>query len=216
MKTLAIDAALGGFSAAYDDGTSIRSVATGAADALESGLAHVAALLAGAGIGLADLDRLAVGIGPGSFTGVRIAVAYAKSLAYGAGLPLVGISSYDALEPAAPTTPGAPMLTIVSGRKGVVCARLRHDGKEAVACGPTAEVLDRLLDAPRGALDLAGTTEDVLAEIEERGWTVHLCSPRELIPAAAIALLARSAMPAASSLALAPDYGEAPAVRLRT
>ena len=215
MKILALDAALGGFSAAYDDGTSIRSIATGHADALESGLAHLAALLAQAGVPLKGLDRLAVGIGPGSFTGVRIAVAYAKSLAYGAGLPLVGVSSYDALEPAAAPHPGAPMLTVVSGRKGVICARLRHAGAESVACGPTAEVLDRLLDGPRVTLDLAGNTEDVLAEIEERGWTVHLCPPRETVPAAAIALLARSAVPAVSPHAIAPDYGEAPAVRPR-
>ena len=44
------------------------------------------------------VDRIAVGIGPGSFTGLRIAIAYAKSLAQAWHLPLVPISSFDLLE----------------------------------------------------------------------------------------------------------------------
>src|ERR1700694_102037 len=105
MRILALDAALGGFSAALDDGAQLQGVATGKPDALERGLAEIAQLLEAAKLRLRDLDRLAVGIGPGSFTGLRIAVAYAKSLAFGSGLPLVGVSSYDALEPAEPAFP---------------------------------------------------------------------------------------------------------------
>jgi len=79
-------------------------------------------VLAARGLALRDLDRLAVGIGPGSFTGVRIAISYAKGLALAAGLPLTGISSYDVLTPGdAPAT----VLTVVHGRPGVISARLR-------------------------------------------------------------------------------------------
>jgi tRNA threonylcarbamoyladenosine biosynthesis protein TsaB len=204
-----LDAALDGFSAAVDDGSRLHVASTGRQDALEDGLTRIEALLAEAGLRLRDLDRIAVGLGPGSFTGVRIAVAYAKSLAYGSGVPLVGISSYDALEP-----DGAPLpsLTVVHGRRGVICARLRTAGEEATACGPTAAVLDRLLGGTPAELAVSGNTEDVLSQIAERGWTVRALPPRANVPAIAIAQLARTRAPSSSPHALAPDYGEAPAV----
>lgn len=209
VRILALDAALGGFSAALDDGVTVRVEASGAQDALEAGLARVERLLEAAGLGLSELDRIAVGVGPGSFTGVRIAVAYAKSLAYGSGIPLVGISSYDALEP-----DGAPLpvLTVVRGRKSVVCARLRAADGARTACGPTGQVLDALLGRGTGEIALAGNTEDVLSEIAERGWTVRALPPRADVAARAIAQLARTRPPSATPHALAPDYGEAPAV----
>ncbi len=212
MRILALDAALGGFSVAVDDGENVEVVATGRQDALEAGLGLIETLLGRAGLRLAGLDRIAVGLGPGSFTGIRIAVTYAKALAYATGLPLVGVSSYDALEPE-----GAPhpVLIVVRGRRGVVCARLRDGRAIGAACGPTAEVLDRLLTGPPRSLWAAGNTEDVISQIAERGWTVRALPVRTSVPAVAIAQLARTRVPSASPHALAPDYGEAPAVTQR-
>jgi tRNA threonylcarbamoyladenosine biosynthesis protein TsaB len=214
VRILALDAALDGFSAALDDGARLHVAPGGHQDALERGLSRIEDLLAGAGLRLRDLDRIAVGLGPGSFTGVRIAVAYAKSLAYGSGVPLVGISSYDALE-----AEGAPLplIAVVQGRRGVICAR-RHDAAGlATACGPVGEVLERLLPkrllgGSPGTVHVTGNTEDVISEIAERGWTVQALGPRADVPAVAIAQLARTREPSATPHALAPDYGEAPAV----
>ena len=209
MRILALDAALGGFSAAVDDDGKLQVVATGRQDALEAGIAQIDVLLERAGLRLKDIDRIAVGLGPGSFTGVRIAVAYAKALAYGGGLPLVGVSSYDALEP---DDAPLPVLVVVGGRRGVICARLRDGRTVESACGPTAEVLDRLLTGLPRTVNLTGNTKDVLSQIAERGWTVRALSARSSVPAVAIAQLARTRDADVSPHAVAPDYGEAPAV----
>lgn len=65
--------------------------------ALGALLPAVSELLEGAGLRMHDIDVVAVGRGPGSFTGVRIAVATAKGLAHGRGVPLVGFGTLDAV-----------------------------------------------------------------------------------------------------------------------
>jgi len=210
---LGIDAALGTFSAALLDGDAVSEAVSDRPDALESGLGRIAGLLAARGLAVRDLDRFAVGIGPGSFTGVRIAISYAKALALAAGRPLVGISSYDILTPDdAPD----PVLTVVQGRPGVISARLRRGTAVRTAAGPVANVLVTLLDDfGSGELALAGNTEDVTFAIAERGIVVRTLPPRAESPARAVVRLALTADPAASIHALAPDYGELPAVVLR-
>jgi len=65
--------------------------------ALGALLPAVRDLLGDVGLRVGDIDIVAVGRGPGSFTGVRIAVATAKGLAQGLGAPLVGCSTLDAV-----------------------------------------------------------------------------------------------------------------------
>lgn len=213
MRLLALEGALGGFSVALLDGDRLWSAASSVPDALESGLERLEAVLGEAGRTLADVDRFAVGIGPGSFTGVRIAVSYAKALALARGRPLVGISSYDVVTPddALP-----PVLAVVRGRRGVVSARW-HDGTAAsTASGAPAEVVAALLDGRHiEILTLAGNTEDVRSAVAERGIVVRTPPVRREHPAAAVARLAVHAAPSASPHAVAPDYGELPAVTPR-
>jgi tRNA threonylcarbamoyl adenosine modification protein YeaZ len=209
VRLLGIDGALGGFSAALLDGDDMVAAGSQRPDALEAGLARIAGVLAERGLGLGDLDRLAVGIGPGSFTGVRIAVSYAKAIALARHLPLIGISSYDVLTPDdAPAT----VLTIVHGRPGVISARLRTPAGDTTASGPIGAVLDALLaTSVSGSLALAGHTEDAASAIAERGIVVRVLPGREESPACAVARLARTASPSASPHAVGPEYGELPA-----
>jgi len=213
VRILGIDAALGGFSAALLDGDAVSEAASDKPDALEAGLGRIAALLAERGLTLRALDRLAVGVGPGSFTGVRIAVSYAKALALATGLPLTGISSYDVL---APDGPPDPLLVVIQGRPGVISAQFRRAGARRDAAGPIATVLEQLLGGfGSGELTLAGNTEDVNSAIAERGIVVRTLPPRAESPARAVARLALTAEPSASPHAVAPDYGELPAAQLR-
>lgn len=82
-----------------------------------------------AGLGLPDLDGVAVSIGPGSFTGLRLGVMTAKTLAFAAGLKLAAVPTLEAL---AATLSGAPGLTACASLDGrrdeVYAACFRWDG----------------------------------------------------------------------------------------
>ena len=73
-------------------------------------------VLAEAGIGWADLKALAVGTGPGNFTGVRIAVAAARGLALGLNIPAIGVTRLEALAHGLP----GPLTVVEDARRGEV------------------------------------------------------------------------------------------------
>jgi tRNA threonylcarbamoyladenosine biosynthesis protein TsaB len=77
-------------------------------------------LLAEAGVGLADLDGLAFGRGPGAFTGLRIATGVVQGLALGAELPVAAISSLAAVAEQVPATAGETILVCNDARMGEV------------------------------------------------------------------------------------------------
>ena len=94
-------------------------------------------LLTEGGIGWADLKALAVGTGPGNFTGVRIAVAAARGLALGLGIPAVGVTRLQALAHGLPR----PVTVIEDARRGEVYVQVfRETGAGAAQLLPAAEV----------------------------------------------------------------------------
>jgi tRNA threonylcarbamoyladenosine biosynthesis protein TsaB len=83
-------------------------------------LAMIDALLAEAQMPLAALDAIAASVGPGAFTGVRISVAVAQGLAFGAGLPAVAVTTLEALALPAIQAGAAGVLTCLDARMGEV------------------------------------------------------------------------------------------------
>ena len=86
-------------------------------------MAAVDRLLADAGWRPSDLDGLAVSIGPGSFTGLRIGVSTAKGLGMSLGLPIAPVSTLDALAAGLPFA-ALPVCPVLDARKGEVYASL--------------------------------------------------------------------------------------------
>jgi len=97
--TLAFDTATAVATSALVDGDEVLGERVSRAQTL---LEDVDALLRQAGAHPSDLDRLAVGLGPGSFTGVRIGLAAARGLALSLDLPGSGVSTLAALAAGAP------------------------------------------------------------------------------------------------------------------
>jgi len=89
-----------------------------------------------AGLTLRDLAAIAVALGPGSFTGLRIGLSYAKGLAMALGLGLVGVPTLDAMALCAVGSPfvrnGVTICPVLDARKGEVYAALYRAGDDAV------------------------------------------------------------------------------------
>lgn len=121
MRILAIDTTTEACSAALQDGDAViaRAEEPGRGHA-ERILVLVQAVLAEAGVALGALDGIAACVGPGAFTGVRICVAVAQGLAFGAGLPVVAVTSLEALAFARMLRGASPVLACLDARMAEV------------------------------------------------------------------------------------------------
>ena len=99
----------------------------------------IAEAMVKAGLGYADLDAIAVGVGPGGFTGLRIGIATARALAHSAGLEIRPVSSLQALSAG---IDAEYRFAVIDARRGEVFARLDPGGDERVA--DPAEVAARV------------------------------------------------------------------------
>lgn len=97
------------------------------------------------GVGVTDLDRVLVGLGPGTFTGIRISAATARSLALGAGTGLARGDTLSAL--AAPALGvGESVLSVVDARRGEVFARrfAGDETSEEIVCAAPEDLPEEL------------------------------------------------------------------------
>lgn len=168
--------------------------------------------LAEAGLRLADCERIGVGVGPGSFTGLRIGIATARALSSASGIPLAAVSTLGALAVAAGP---APVLAVLDARRGEAFAALWRDGREVTpprALAPrdlAAAVADAALAVGDGALRFR-------EQLESAGVTVPQDdSPLHRVGAAGLAQLARTA-PVVARDALLPEYVRAPDAKPRS
>jgi tRNA threonylcarbamoyladenosine biosynthesis protein TsaB len=129
MLILAFDTATDvATSALVSDGEILGERASRAVTLLED----VDALLRQAGMHTRDVEALAVGIGPGSFTGVRIGLATARGLALALDVPVAGVSTLDALAAGAP---GAIPVIDARRREVFVPGRVLAPGELGVESG---------------------------------------------------------------------------------
>lgn len=137
MLVLAFDTALDACSAALvRDG----SVLANKSEPLSRGHAERLApmlrdIMTGADAAFGDLDAIAVTTGPGTFTGVRIGLAMARSLAVALGRPAIGISTLEALAHGAGDNEGKPVASVIDARRGQVYFQIFGAQREALS-GP--------------------------------------------------------------------------------
>jgi tRNA threonylcarbamoyladenosine biosynthesis protein TsaB len=150
------------------------------------------------------VDAIAVGVGPGSFTGLRVGIATARGLAQGLGIRLAGIGSLDALARGIAEHPEGrrrPRLAVIDAKRGQVFAAL-HDANGERTWGPTvatpAETGGRVRSAPvtplaagDGAVRFRRDLEDAGAEVLPEGHAAHRLSARY------VCLLAEGVTPSA-------------------
>jgi tRNA threonylcarbamoyladenosine biosynthesis protein TsaB len=174
-------------------------------------LALAAELLDEAGLRFADVDRIGVGLGPGTFTGLRIGVATARALAQGSGAELVGVSTLRALAvAAAPAAPaGSGLLAVIDARRGEAFAAGWRDGAVALAQSALAPAaLAQRVAAAGGPWFAVGDGAlRFRADLEGAGCTVAPDgSALHGVSAGAICGLALQASQPASRDLVVPDY----------
>lgn len=112
----------------------------------------VADVMERAGVGWGDLAAVAVGVGPGTFTGLRIGVATARALARESGAALRPVSSLAAL---AAGIDSPLRLALIDAKRGELFASLRDGANEELApelAAEPEEMVERLGEKARGAL----------------------------------------------------------------
>lgn len=141
MLILAIDTAAGLCAAAVHDtqagerGRAVLDLGKGHAEHL---IGVIEDALAAAGASYANLGAVAVSVGPGSFTGLRVGVATARGLALALALPALGIGTLEAIaHQARVARPGQPVLCLIEAGRGQVYAAA-YDGDGALIMAPAA------------------------------------------------------------------------------
>jgi tRNA threonylcarbamoyladenosine biosynthesis protein TsaB len=140
-------------------------------------------LLARVGHPVADLTSIGVAIGPGSFTSLRVGLAFAKGLALARKLPLIGVATLDAVAAAIPVQP-LPLVALIQAGRGRVAAGWYESRENAwQASGPARSVtVDELADSiHRPTLVVGELSAEERQRLARKRVTVHLASPAQSV-----------------------------------
>ena len=167
MICLGLDTALGACSAALAEGGHVvarryAEMSTGHAEALAP---MVQALMTEAGVPFSALGRVAVTTGPGTFTGQRIGLAFARGLALALKIPCVGVTTLGAIAAAARAAhQDGTIVVIVDARRGEAYVQAFEPGENDAqpALVPFESIVGQLT-AATGRLVLAGSAAPLIA-----------------------------------------------------
>jgi tRNA threonylcarbamoyladenosine biosynthesis protein TsaB len=186
MRVLAVDTATEASSVALLSGEELISRrAEGGLSHAQQILGMVEAVLAEAQVSLSVLDGIAASIGPGSFTGVRISVAVAQGLAFGAGLRIVPVSTLEALAFQAVRSGAAHALACLDARMGEVywgCFTADLARGVTATCPASAAALPPIRRWPHCRVSSSILTTDghCRTRANSRGWARCACSWRRV------------------------------------
>jgi tRNA threonylcarbamoyladenosine biosynthesis protein TsaB len=163
---LALDTCLSACSVAVSDGARVLAHAREVmARGHQERLAPMAqAVMAQAGLPFSAIERIAATVGPGSFTGLRVGVAFAKGLASALGVPTVGIGTLEALAAEAQGL----VFAAIDARRGQVYCQAFEDGHALMAPDalPAETAAARLAEIAMGRpLTLAGSGASLFADL---------------------------------------------------
>lgn len=169
MKLLGIDTALNACSVAIIDGDAVlaRVVSPGGRGNAERLLPVLEQARAAAGLALADLDGIVATIGPGSFTGIRTALATARALGLALGKPVWGVTTTQALAVAA-ARPGHAVTAVIDARRGEVYGQSFDAAGIALHEPQLLRLADAAAALPAGPLLLVGSGSALLKDASPR------------------------------------------------
>lgn len=175
MRILVIDTCLAACQVGVFDG---GELVAGVSEAMERGHQERLAPMASQVLDEAGgYDRIAVTVGPGSFTGLRVGLAFAKGLRLATGRPLVGLGSLAGL--AASAASQGPTAGVIDARRGQVYVQA-FEGAQALSepdVLPLAEAAARLRALRRSPFSLAGSGAEALAALLPEARAVRLAAP---------------------------------------
>ena len=198
--------------ALFEDGVLVLEDAKRVSNAHgESLLPMVDALFTRAGWRPRDVQRWGVGVGPGSFTGVRIGVATAKGISIATGAELVGVSSLDAVAYGVAAGESEAIASVLDAMKGEVFLQVTIAGRAVIAPEhlPLATLGDRLAAVACTKMWLVGDAAEKVTVSALPFAALRLDAPHDAPRASSVGRLAlvRAPEPADS---IEPFYVRAP------
>ncbi len=167
--------------------------------------AMVRDVAAEAGIAFSEIDRIGVTVGPGSFTGLRVGLAFAKGLGLALGKPCIGIGTLEAL---AASDPGPGLIAaVIDAKRGQVYLQVFDSGASLMAPDvlPTETAAARLAELWRGGpVRLVGPGAALLAGVLPEAEVRERAAP-DPVALARLAALHPAGVPARPLYLRAPD-----------